>query len=109
MRPFPSIFERHCESEAPCIVFIVKISFHSYANYKRSQSERYKPRKEMHMRDRTEAGEQRTIKSRSRWFDSRRGRRFFSVASCDLPFPFNTREIHRFTLTLLTYTAELIL
>ena len=34
MRPFPSIFERHCESEAPCIVFIVKISFHSYANYK---------------------------------------------------------------------------
>ena len=28
--PFPSCFGPHCESEASCIVFIVKISFHSY-------------------------------------------------------------------------------
>ena len=31
-RQFPSCFETHYESEAKCKVFIVKISFHSYAN-----------------------------------------------------------------------------
>ena len=31
-RPFPSCFEPHYESEAKCKVFIMKISFHSYAN-----------------------------------------------------------------------------
>ena len=31
-RPFPSCFEPHHESEAKCKVFVVKISFHSYAN-----------------------------------------------------------------------------
>ena len=30
--PFPSCFEPHYESEAKCKVFIMKISFHSYAN-----------------------------------------------------------------------------
>ena len=28
-RPFPKCFELHCESEANCKVFIMKISFHS--------------------------------------------------------------------------------
>ena len=31
-RPFPSCFEPHYESEAKCKVFVMKISFHSYAN-----------------------------------------------------------------------------
>ena len=31
-RPFPSCCEPHNESEAKCKVFIMKISFHSYAN-----------------------------------------------------------------------------
>ena len=31
-RPFPSCCEPHYESEAKCKVFIMKISFHSYAN-----------------------------------------------------------------------------
>ena len=31
-RPFPSYFEPHYESEAKCKVFVMKISFHSYAN-----------------------------------------------------------------------------
>ena len=31
-RPFLSCFERHYESEALCIVFIMKINFHSCAN-----------------------------------------------------------------------------
>ena len=31
-RSFPSYFEPHYESEAKCKVFIMKISFHSYAN-----------------------------------------------------------------------------
>ena len=31
-RPFPSCFEPHYESEAKCQVFVMKISFHSYAN-----------------------------------------------------------------------------
>ena len=31
-RPFPSFFEPHYESEAKCKVFVMKISFHSYAN-----------------------------------------------------------------------------
>ena len=31
-RPFPSCFGPHYEGEAKCKVFIVKISFHSYAN-----------------------------------------------------------------------------
>ena len=31
-RPFPSCFEPHCESEAKCKVFVMKIIFHSYAN-----------------------------------------------------------------------------
>ena len=31
-RPFPSCFEPHYKSEARCKVFIMKISFHSYAN-----------------------------------------------------------------------------
>ena len=31
-RPFPSCFEPHYESEAKGKVFIMKISFHSYAN-----------------------------------------------------------------------------
>ena len=30
-RPFPSCFEPHYESEQKCKVFIMKISFHSYA------------------------------------------------------------------------------
>ena len=30
-RPFPSCFEPRYESDASCIVFIVKISLHSYA------------------------------------------------------------------------------
>ena len=30
--PFPSCFEPHYESEPQCKVFIMKISFHSYAN-----------------------------------------------------------------------------
>ena len=31
-RPFPSCFEPHCESEAKCKGYIMKISFHSYAD-----------------------------------------------------------------------------
>ena len=31
-RPFPSCFEPHYESEAKYKVFVMKISFHSYAN-----------------------------------------------------------------------------
>ena len=31
-RPFPSCFKPHYESEAKCKVFVMKISFHSYAN-----------------------------------------------------------------------------
>ena len=31
-RPFPSCFKPHYESEAKCKVFIMKISFHLYAN-----------------------------------------------------------------------------
>ena len=31
-RPFPSSFEPHYEREAKCKVFVMKISFHSYAN-----------------------------------------------------------------------------
>ena len=31
-RPFPSYFEPTYESEAKCKVFVMKISFHSYAN-----------------------------------------------------------------------------
>ena len=31
-RPFPSSFEPHYKSEAKCKVFIMEISFHSYAN-----------------------------------------------------------------------------
>ena len=31
-RPFPNCFEPHNESEAKCKVFVMKISFHSYAN-----------------------------------------------------------------------------
>ena len=31
-RPFPSCFEPHYESEAKCKVFVMKSSFHSYAN-----------------------------------------------------------------------------
>ena len=31
-RPFPSCFEPHYEREATCKVFVMKISFHSYAN-----------------------------------------------------------------------------
>ena len=31
-RPFPSCFEPHHESEAKCKVFVMQISFHSYAN-----------------------------------------------------------------------------
>ena len=31
-RPFPSCLEPHYESEAKCKVFVMKISFHSYAN-----------------------------------------------------------------------------
>ena len=31
-RPFPSCLESHYESEARCKAFIMKISFHSYAN-----------------------------------------------------------------------------
>ena len=31
-RPFPSCFEPPYESEAKCEVFVMKISFHSYAN-----------------------------------------------------------------------------
>ena len=31
-RSFPSCFEPHCENEAMCIDFIMKISWHSYAN-----------------------------------------------------------------------------
>ena len=31
-RPFPSFFKPRYESEAKCKVFVVKISFHSYAN-----------------------------------------------------------------------------
>ena len=31
-RPFPSCRKPHYESEAKCKVFIMKISFHSYAN-----------------------------------------------------------------------------
>ena len=31
-RPFLSCFEPHCESEAKCKVFVMKISFHSYGN-----------------------------------------------------------------------------
>ena len=31
-RPFPSCFEPHYESEAKCKVFVMKISFNSYAN-----------------------------------------------------------------------------
>ena len=31
-RPFPSSFEPHYESETTCMVFIMKLSFHSYAN-----------------------------------------------------------------------------
>ena len=31
-RPFPSCFEPHYESEAKCKGFLMKISFHSYAN-----------------------------------------------------------------------------
>ena len=31
-RPFPSCFEPHYESEAKCKVFVMKISFYSYAN-----------------------------------------------------------------------------
>ena len=31
-KPFPSYFEPHYENEALCIVFIMKISFQSYAN-----------------------------------------------------------------------------
>ena len=30
--PFPSCVEPHCKIEAKCLVFIIKISFHSYAN-----------------------------------------------------------------------------
>ena len=30
--PFPSCFEPYYESEAKCKVFVMKISFHSYAN-----------------------------------------------------------------------------
>ena len=33
-RPFPSYFEPHYESEASCKVFIMKISFYSYAKKK---------------------------------------------------------------------------
>ena len=31
-RPFLSCFDSHYESEAKCKVFVMKISFHSYAN-----------------------------------------------------------------------------
>ena len=31
-RPFPSYSELHYESEAKCIVYVMKISFHLYAN-----------------------------------------------------------------------------
>ena len=31
-RPFPSYFELHYESEVKCKVFVMKVSFHSYAN-----------------------------------------------------------------------------
>ena len=31
-RPFPSCFELHYESEAKCKVFVMNISFYSYAN-----------------------------------------------------------------------------
>ena len=31
-RPLPSCFEPHYESEVKCKVFVMKISFHSYAN-----------------------------------------------------------------------------
>ena len=31
-RPFPSCFKPHCKSEDKCKVFIMKISFHPYAN-----------------------------------------------------------------------------
>ena len=31
-RPFSSCFEPHYESEAKCKDFVMKISFHSYAN-----------------------------------------------------------------------------
>ena len=31
-KPFPSCFEPHYESEAKCKVFVLEISFHSYAN-----------------------------------------------------------------------------
>ena len=31
-KPFPSCFEPHYESDVKCKVFIMKISFHSYAN-----------------------------------------------------------------------------
>ena len=31
-RPFSTCFEPHYESEAKCKVFVMKISFHSYAN-----------------------------------------------------------------------------
>ena len=40
-RPFPSFFEPHCENNAKCKVFVMKISLHSYANKSNSHMESF--------------------------------------------------------------------